>query len=168
MLARFGVELAFILRGTVMVIPHLRVCCLALLCSLPFLVQAEIYKWTDDNGQVNYTQEPPADRPAEQLKAPPPPPIDPEKAQQQVEELIESQDAAEAAEAEREKAAQEAEQAEQIRAENCQTARNNLEQYQNNPGRRVMNADGEVTRPTEEERQEKIAEFQQQVDEFCN
>ena len=31
-----------------------------------------------------------------------------------------------------------------------------------------MNADGEVTRPTEEQRQEKIIEFQQEVDEFCN
>jgi hypothetical protein len=31
-----------------------------------------------------------------------------------------------------------------------------------------MNADGEVTRPTEEERQAKIDEFQMQVDEFCN
>lgn len=168
MLARFGVELDFILRGLAMFIPHLRVCCLALLCSLPFLVQAEIYKWTDENGQVNYTQQPPADRPAEQIEAPPPPPIDPEKAQQQVEELIESQEAADAAEAERQQAEQAAEAAEQMREENCQTARNNLEQYQNNPGRRVMNADGEVTRPTEEERQEKIAEYQQQVDEFCN
>lgn len=151
-----------------MVIPQLRVCCLALLCSLPFLAQAQIYKWTDENGQVNYSQEPPVDLPAEQIKAPPPPPIDPEIAQQELDALIEDQQAAEAAEAEQQQAEQEAEQAEQIRQENCQTARNNLEQYQNNPGRRVMNADGEVTRPTEEERQEKIAEFQQQVDEFCN
>ncbi len=151
-----------------MVIPHLRICCLALLCSLPFLVQAEIYKWTDENGQVNYSQEPPVDRPAEQIKAPPPPPIAPEKAKQQVDKLIESQDAEAAAEAERQQAEQAAEEAEQIREENCQTARNNLQQYQDNPGRRVMNADGEVTRPTEEERQAKIDEFQMQVDEFCN
>ncbi|MEX1201462.1 MAG: DUF4124 domain-containing protein [Methylophaga sp.] len=151
-----------------MVIPHLRIYCLALLCSLPFLAQAEIYKWTDKNGQVHYTQQPPVDRPAEHIAPPPPPAIDPEKAQQQLDELIESQEAEAAAEAEQQKAAQAAEEAEQIREQNCQTARNNLQQYQDNPGRRVMNADGEVTRPTEEERQAKIAEFQQQVDEFCN
>jgi len=151
-----------------MVIPHLRVYCLTLLCSLSFLAQAEIYKWTDENGQVHYTQQPPADRPAEHIAPPPPPAIAPEKAQQQLEELIESQEAEAAAEAERQQAQQEAQAAEQIREENCQTARNNLQQYQDNPGRRVMNADGEVTRPTEEERQAKITEFQQQVDEFCN
>lgn len=151
-----------------MVIPHLRVCCLALLCSLPFLAQAEIYKWTDENGQIHYTQQPPIDRPTEQIKAPPPPPIDPEKAQQNLEELIESQQTKEAAEAERQQAKKDAKAAQKLREENCQTARNNLEQYRNNPGRRVMNADGEVTRPTEEQRQEKIIEFQQKVDEFCN
>lgn len=151
-----------------MVIPHLRVCCLALLCSLPFLAQAEIYKWTDENGQVHYTQQPPADLPAEHITPPPPPPIDPEKAQQQVEELIESQQTEESAEVKRQKVEQAEELAEQIREENCQIARDNLLVYQNNPGRRFMNELGEVTRPTEEERQAKITEFEKQVDEFCH
>ncbi|MCX4188895.1 DUF4124 domain-containing protein [Methylophaga sp. OBS3] len=151
-----------------MVIPQLRVCCLALLCSLPFWVHAEIYKWTDENGQINYSQQPPADRPAEEIKTPPPPPIAPEAAQQEIETLIENQEAAEAEEAAEQAAQEQQAAAEALRQENCETARSNYQQYLNNPGRRVMNADGEVTRPTEEERQEKISDYQNKIDEFCD
>lgn len=36
-----------------------------------------------------------------------------------------------------------------------------------NPGRRVMAADGTVTRPTEEERQQRIKQIQLDIKEFC-
>jgi len=48
-----------------------RVAGLALLCALSLLVftaQAGVYKWTDDQGRVHYSDAPPATGQAEQLK----------------------------------------------------------------------------------------------------
>ncbi|AFJ03589.1 Periplasmic protein TonB, links inner and outer membranes [Methylophaga frappieri] len=141
--------------------------CFALISFLPFLAQAEIYKWTDENGQINYSQQPPPDRPAEQIQAPPPPPVEPDKAQQEIDNLIESQQKAAQQEAEQREAEQATAREQQLRDENCQIARENLLAYQNNPGRRFINEAGEVTRPTEEERQQRIANYQDQVDTYC-
>lgn len=148
--------------------PDFKQICLAIATLLmTFTVHAQIYKWVDENGQTHYSQQPPASGEAQQIDVPPPPPVDPEAAQEEVEELIEQQEAAEQAEQEaREQAQQEAEQ-QAIREENCRIARQNLEQYQNNPGRRVMDEEGNVTRLREEDRQQKMQEFQQQIDEFC-
>jgi hypothetical protein len=148
--------------------PDFKQLCLALATLLiTFTAHAQIYKWVDENGQTHYSQQPPVTGEAQQIDVPPPPPVDPEAAQQEVDELIEQQEAAEQAEQEaREQAQQEAEQ-QAIREENCRIARQNLEQYQNNPGRRVVDEEGNVTRLREEDRQQKMQEFQQQIDEFC-
>lgn len=176
MIGRFGVEFRSlpIITGPTfervgnMVIPDCKQLCLALMALvLSFSVHAQIYKWVDENGQTNYSQQPPASGEAQQIDVPPPPTIDTEQAQQEVDELIEQQEAAEQAEQEaQQQARQEAEQ-QAIREENCRIARQNLEQYQNNPGRRVIDEDGNVTRLREEVRQQKMQEFQQQIDEFC-
>ncbi len=128
-------------------------------------VNAEIYKWVDENGQTHYTQQPPESGQAETIQVPPPPPIDDTAAE--VEELIEQQEAAE-------KSAREAEQEQQQEAErlaaiqkNCEIAQANLKLYQDNPGRRMMDEAGNVYRLTEEERQQKIEESRQQIEEFC-
>lgn len=128
---------------------------------------ADVYKWVDEHGETHYSQLPPANQPADIIKAPPPPAIDPSKAQEKIDQLIMEQ--AEDARAREEKqqqlkqnAAQEA-----TRKENCKKAKHNLQQYQDNPGRRVMDAEGNVTRIKEEDRQQKIKDFQKSVNEFC-
>lgn len=133
-----------------------------LLCSG---VNAEIYKWVDENGQTHFTQQPPASGQAETIEVPPPPPLD--DSASEVQELIEQQEAAE-------KSAQEARQEQQAEAErqaaierNCAIARDNLKLYQDNPGRRMVDEEGNVYRLTEEERQQKIEESRQQIEEFC-
>jgi type IV secretory pathway VirB10-like protein len=167
MIVRFGVEL-FLFKVRIMVIPDFKQICLTLFILLfSFSVSAEIYKWVDENGQTHFSQTPPDSGIAEKVDVPPPPPIDPEQAQTEVDTLIEQQQEAEKAEQlaqqEREKAAEE----QAIREENCRIARSNLTTYQNNPGRRVVDADGNVTRMVEEERQQKMQEFQEQIDLYC-
>lgn len=151
-----------------MFIPDFRkVCLLTVALLLSFSVNAQIYKWVDDNGQTHYSQEPPASGEAQQMDVPPPPPIDPDEAQKEVDDLIEQQQAAEKAQQEAEKEAQQEAEQEAIKQENCRIARENLRQYQNNPGRRVMDEDGNVTRLREEDRQQKMLEFQEQIDLYC-
>ena len=151
-----------------MFIPHLRHSCLTFVLFVFATASfADIYKWVDTEGQTHYGQQAPQDQDVELIKAPPPPAIAPDDAQKSVDTLIEQQAKATKEKQERlEKANAEAEQ-EAIRKENCRIAQYNLQQYQNNPNRRVMDADGNVTRPPEEERQSKIVEFQQLVKDNC-
>ena len=151
-----------------MFIPYLRLSCLAfVLFFFAANSYADVYKWIDEDGQVHYSQQPPPGQQAEMIKAPPPPAIDPAKAQQEIDTLIEQQKADELASEDKTiQAGKEQERANQLKA-NCQAAKRNLKAYQDNPGRRLMDDKGNVTRPTEEERQQKIRESQQKVKEFC-
>lgn len=140
-----------------------------LLLSVCFTTNAaDVYQWQDANGVTHYGQTPPPDVEANQMNVPIPSPVDPEKAQQEIDTLIAEQRKATAEAEQRKEKQREAQAQADIRAENCKIARGNLEQYQNNPGRRFQNANGEVTRPTEEERQEKILELKQQTERFCS
>ena len=151
-----------------MFIPYLRLSCLAfVLFFFAANSYADVYKWLDDDGQVHYSQQPPPGQQAEMIKAPPPPAIDPAKAQQEIDTLIEQQKAEEQTQQDQnKKSAQEQERENQLE-KNCQAAKQNLQAYQDNPGRRLMDDKGNVTRPTEEDRQQKIRESQQKVKEFC-
>jgi len=142
-------------------------CLVSAALLLSFSVHAQIYKWVDENGQTHYSQQPPESGQAETVDVPPPPPIAPEQAREEVQELIDQQQAAEQAEQEAQQQAQKQAEQEAAREENCRIARNNLTAYQNNPGRRVMDEEGNVTRLDEETRQQKIQEFQEQVDLYC-
>lgn len=144
------------------------------LCLFLFtpIVHANIYKWIDEDGQTHFSQHrPPVDQPAEVTKKPSPPATGPETAQQELDTLIKQQQEAAERQAEREKQqrleAEKAKRAEQ-RQQNCRTAQHNLQQYQNNPGRRFIDSEGNVTRLGEEKRQEMIKQSQQAIDQFCN
>ena len=151
-----------------MFIPHLRLVCLTFMLSLfTTTAFAEIFKWVDENGQTHYSQQAPRDLPATVIKTPPPPTIDPNIAQQQVDELITEQEAEDQIRLEQQN--QQKIEAEQLanQQRNCKIAQQQLEQYQNNPGRRIMDADGNVSRLAEEERQQKIQESQENVAKYC-
>ncbi|MDX1750643.1 MAG: DUF4124 domain-containing protein [Methylophaga sp.] len=148
-----------------MFIPQLSCCCLALVFAMT--VQADAYKWVDDDGEVIYSQTPPVDKPFEKMDTPPPPSMNPEAAKKELELLIEQQKATDEAREEQQQNQQQEEQAAEALAENCRIAKYNLQQYQDNPGRRMMDSEGNVTRPTEEERQQKISTLKQQVNQFC-
>lgn len=148
-----------------MFIPQLSCCCLALFTAIT--VHADVYKWLDDDGQVIYSQTPPADSNYEMIEAPPPPAMHPAAAQQEINQLIEQQQATDKARTEQQLQQQQKQQVSAVQAENCRIAKYNLQQYQNNPGRRAIDSQGNVTRPTETERQEKINTYQQNVQQFC-
>lgn len=151
-----------------MFIRYLRHSCLTfILLTLTTVSFADIYKWVDADGQTHYGQQAPQNQQVELIKAPPPPAINPADAQKSVDTLIEQQAKATKEKQERLEKAKEERAKEAVRKENCRLAQHNLQQYQNSPNRRVMDADGNVTRPPEEERQNKIVEFQQHVKDYC-
>ena len=102
------------------------------------------------------------------IEVPPPPPIDHQKAQHDLEVLISQQEME--AEKQQELAENDKIAAEQAanKKENCHIAKKNLKMYQDNPGRRWIDPEGNVHGPDENKRQEKMKQSQQQIDQFCN
>lgn len=129
---------------------------------------ADVYKWTDEDGQVHYTQQPPTGREAQEIKAPPPPTIDPRDAQKQIDDLIKQQE-----KQDRERTFEKALKKQKVQQQEneekrCETAKSNLQKYQNNPNKLVRMPDGTVNRITEEERQQRISSLKEQVNVYCN
>jgi hypothetical protein len=129
----------------------------------------KIYKWADQNGDIQYTQFPtPPGIQVLEIRSVPPPADNPDaeraKLQQEVEALDERM-------AERQEAAARAEllaKNEEIRKQNCITARNNLSKLSESGGKtRFLMPDGKVVRMTEEDRQKQIAETKAQIAENC-
>ena len=151
-----------------MFIHYLRYSCLTFMIVLfTTATSADVYKWVDKDGQTHYSQQVPRDQQADLIKTPPPPSIDPAEAQKKIDALIEQQQQNDQAlKEQRNQAQQETEKAAQ-KKENCRIAQQNLQQYKDNPGRRVVDADGNVTRLSEEDRQQKIQQLQQNVKEYC-
>ena len=151
-----------------MFMSYLRISFIAIVFCFSSVVYADIYSWVDEAGVTHYAQEAPVGIDATLFEVPPPPPIDHQKAQHELDELILQQevDAAKQHElAENDKIAADLAANEK---ENCQIAKQNLKMYQDNPGRRWMDKDGNVHGPDENIRQEKIKQSQQQIDQFCN
>lgn len=150
-----------------MFIPQRTPLCLLFVLMMFTPAHAEIYKWIDAEALTNYSHNPPEDRPFEIISVPPPPALSKQKPSEEIEALMQDLDAAEQArEVEQLKEKQQAA-LDAFRQENCEIAQQNLQTYQNNPGRRFINEAGEVSRPTEEERQLKIDQFSQEVDKLC-
>ena len=120
---------------------------------------AQIYKWVDAQGVTHFDAQPPAGQPAQEIEtqkpvAPPPPsPSQSNGAEEQQ---------ATDAKIRRQVAAQDAK-----RKEACERQRTNLAQLQNNPRVREE-VNGEFRRFTEEERQARIVEVKQYLDDNCN
>ncbi|OGT34747.1 MAG: hypothetical protein A2W28_04300 [Gammaproteobacteria bacterium RBG_16_51_14] len=126
---------------------------------------AEMFKWTDAEGNIVYSQSPPpGDIQAETIK--PPPKVDTEAAQEQLE--AQEKKADELREG-RLKQAEEKGKAEAdlaLQQENCRRAQANLANYQR-PRGLIAQPDGSRIRLTEEERQQKLAEMEGLIKEWC-
>jgi len=152
-----------------MVIPHLRQICLFLFLSLPVtLVNADVYKWVDEEGQTHYSQQAPIGQKTELLKAPPPPATLPADAQNKIDQLINEQNEARYEQKRHAVEQQQTLKQQEQQATNCKRSQENLQKFLDNPGRRYTQADGTVTRLAEEERQQRIQEFKQDINEYCN
>ena len=135
-------------------------------------VFAEIYKWADDSGEIHYTQTPPPTGIASQvIEGASPPAVPPETIRQEQQKLQQQLEAMEERRAEREnKEALERQRKklDDISEKNCITAKNNLAKLHQGGIKRYLTPEGEVIRLTEEERQRRITEAQNQVDKYCS
>jgi len=143
--------------------------CLIALCTLtPPLVTADIYKWVDGEGKINYSQTPPppgiASEIIRQAHAPAVAPASPQTPEIKLQEWNEEQQKdREIDAAKRELKKENAE----IRRLNCTAANRNLEILEQKSQHRYMNSKGELLRPTDQERQQLIDEARKQIKENC-
>jgi len=129
---------------------------------------AEMFKWTDENGVVHYSQHPPPADVNEVMEIAPPPNIDTDKALRELEadreklhELEKQREEQQAKETEKERIAA-------IFEKNCRISRERLENLQTGPTRvRAIDAEGNMTRTTEEEHQARIDEVKKKIEKYC-
>jgi len=140
----------------------------SLLLSLIMMVSANAasYKWLDENGNVVYSQQPPAEGPYETIKTTKPSPAS-SRATPAPAPSFTTEVKQESAERELDsKVEQEAAKSEQLRAENCKAAKHNLETY--TVYRRIKNDQGDVIRLDDNERAKRIQEAKDAIKEFCD
>jgi Domain of unknown function (DUF4124) len=129
--------------------------------------QAELYKWTDGQGKVNYSDQPPSVN-AQTIKASP---AGQAETTTQATQALDAQDQAyqkrlKDAEDARVKADKEAEQA-RVQRENCDKARNNLSTLQNTPRVYTTNPAGQRVYMDDTARANALASSQKAVSDFC-
>ena len=132
------------------------------------LAAKDVYKWVNDAGEVQYTQMPPPQgTEVVEVKPPPAPADSPAAINSGLEEQVEAMDERmQDRETAAKKSALEAE-IERVSKQNCETARKNLAELQQGGIKRYQTGDGKVIRLTEEDRQQRIAEANGQIQEFC-
>ncbi len=125
---------------------------------------AAMYKWTDSEGNVQYTQDPPPQGSFQKMAPPPPAPAVPEPATE-APKAAAGQPAGATDEAATKEEAERKELAATIAKKNCETARKNLEIY--TTFRRVMNDKGEIVTLGDDERAAKLKEANDMIKKFC-
>lgn len=133
--------------------------------SLPTM-GAGVYKWVDEQGNVHYTQTPPADKPVERFETRPEP-VDSEAALKKLEEQKEKSDSFFKDRAKQAEEKAKAEEEATKRGEHCKRARENLEKLETTIRLFQSDEQGNRVRMTEEERQAGIAKAKSQIKEFC-
>jgi hypothetical protein len=141
------------------------VTCLLFLVSLCLPVQAEMYKWVDEQGVTHYSQQkPPAGVDVNTVK--PPPKVDTESAVRALEQK--QQQFKERGEAEDKKAAaaQKAQQEMALKKSNCEKAKARVTSTQR-PRVNTVDAEGNSVRLGEAERQKRLDEARKALKEHC-
>ena len=137
---------------------------LALLVSAA--VQAEIYRWVDENGVTIYSQTPPPDSEAKRIKTSPAP-TGAENSQRQLEEEMQKLEDYREDKALAEEKRQKEERERQLNEENCRKARSNLDNLTALSRRLLKMPDGSYQRLTEEQRQQKMEEARKMIEKYC-
>jgi hypothetical protein len=128
-------------------------------------VSADMFKWTDADGNIQYGQFPPVGVEAERIRQDGIPTGTPGKSPQ---ERLKAMEAEQRQQGEAEKMqAEDAERA-ALRKQNCATARETRELLSRGGNRRYRLPDGTVTRLTEEEVAQRIEEAEGQIKEYCD
>ena len=132
------------------------------------IAQAKIYKWVDENGITQYTQQPPPKGSATEVNVPAAPSAPPAEQLRDLQDHLEALNKRQEEElrSEQETEAQRADR-EQLAAD-CKRIREQLAVVSNNPRLMEESEDGTRIRMTEERRQERIALAKQQLQEHCS
>lgn len=119
---------------------------------------ATLYKWTDDEGNVHYSQTRPVDRNADQMqiKGSTPSAAQPQTPAEEKETPDASEPPADAGQDPK---------VVEIRKRNCETARSNLEVYKTSA--RIRQADGTLMALSDEMREARIQEAEKMIEENC-
>lgn len=135
------------------------------LAGLTQPVGAEMYKWVDENGNVHYTQErPPPGVQGQTIK--PPPTVDSEAAQKQLESRQELLNESREGRAKSADQAQLSAEDKAFKVENCRRAQASVAAY-SVPNALVQQPDGSRTRFSEDERLKGLADAEARVKDFC-
>ena len=145
----------------------LKVVALTLAFTLP-TAHAGIYQWVDEEGGVHYGERPPPKGEYRKIKSGNQQPSNAQSSNERLNRLLEQQKASEESRKQRNEEAQTKSSNEKIRQQNCDTARKNLALLESISRPRIKNADGSVTRLTEEQRQAQLTETKEKVKEFCD
>ncbi len=130
-------------------------------------LNAQVYRWVDENGVTIYSQTPPPHAQAEtvttyQGAAP---------SAAEIQHRLDAETQNDDDYIEDRELAQQKKQQEQamkaFRHNSCQTAKSNLEGLKVGGSRLMRNADGSYQRLTEEQRQTQMQQAQEQISEFC-
>ena len=121
--------------------------------------QAGMYKWTDEEGNVHYSQKPPRGKQYEKLKVQKGPPPGTQTKSPSYSTPSISEDAGSKA------VEEEVAKNEEIRKKNCEAAKKNLRVFQ--IYNRVKGEDGKIRVVTKQEREEKIQKSKDAIREFC-
>lgn len=130
------------------------------------LVHASVYKWVDEKGNIVYSQQPPEEQGKEfkRIKG-----LPKNKGQTNSAPAAQgqaNQDGGQPARDKNNPVKETSSKAQETRRENCAKARKNLELY--TTYRRFPDAQGNMTRMDDVERQKKIKESEQLIQDFCD
>lgn len=142
---------------------------LSLLLGTSWAAGTKIYKWTDEDGNVIYSQTPPPRGiDVKKIKEAPPPPVNPNDAmgdlRKRADEFSKRRDERLEVEAKGEEAAAEAKRQREI----CAQLRKNLAGLQSTSQARVKGEDGQLSVIGEDSRQQKIKATQQRIQQECS
>ena len=130
----------------------------------PSVVNAGIYKWTDENGKIHYGSQRPKDAPAERMKLHIPEPASQPEAQQDAEEGDQQGDQKKEAplkdDGDQEKANKE-------RAAYCANERKRLQTLVKNKEVYEKDTSGKVNKVSSDARNQRLSKIKANIDKYC-
>ena len=148
---------------------------ISLLALSPILAQAAIYKWVDEDGNVQYSAEKPKNAEAEKVRVTTQPPVDrstynrPGKDDAKAEDgsTTEAKDDKNKTPAEKRKDAAKKAESDKIKKEMCDEARQTLATIENNARVRIEDSQGNVNYLSEAEVTARKKSEQERVNKYC-
>jgi hypothetical protein len=129
--------------------------------------QAQIYKWSDENGTVQYTAVPPAKGSYEVINKPPPASQDPDIAMKELKDKVSAVDKTREDAQQQDKAAKATENEASQRAANCERAKTNLQTLESDKLVYKTDAQGNKTLLEGPQREQAFNQARKDVDYFC-